>query len=301
MTATERAQPQGRPDAPAHARTAPVVVGVDDSTGSMTALDWAAAEALSRGVALRIVHTWSWQMLEPWSSRVDHLAVGDLQHRAQTLVRRCLERARRQEGLEVTAEIDEGYPQEVLVRTGASAGLLVLGSHHLHALGRAVLGSVSSAVVARSSCPVVVLAGPAGLPAERPSVVVGIAGERLDERLLDFAFEHAARKRLPLKAILCWHPALGDQRMPPPEQAHLYLAESIAGWRERYPDVAVHTTVVRRHPADALVAASAAAELLVVGRHARRMRFGALLGSVSLGVLHHATCPVAVIPPGADD
>jgi nucleotide-binding universal stress UspA family protein len=55
--------------------------------------------------------------------------------------------------------------------------------------------------------------------------------------------------------------------------------------------------VVRDHPVAGLVAASAGQDLLVVGSRSGHARVAALLGSVSQGVLHHATCPVAVVHP----
>ena len=68
----------------------------------------------------------------------------------------------------------------------------------------------------------------------------------------------------------------------------------MAGWQEKYPDVAVDQKVVYGHPVPALVAAASAARLLVVGS---RGRGSVVLGSVSHGVLHRATGPVAVVHP----
>jgi nucleotide-binding universal stress UspA family protein len=83
---------------------------------------------------------------------------------------------------------------------------------------------------------------------------------------------------------------------PPPARAEAWLAEAIAGWRDKYPDVAVQSGVVREHPGVALAAESASAQLLVVGNRGKHAMAGTLLGSVSQAVLHHATCPVAVVP-----
>lgn len=60
--------------------------------------------------------------------------------------------------------------------------------------------------------------------------------------------------------------------------------------------VAVHPEVLREHAVAGLVAASTTQKLLVVGSRSRHARVGTSLGSVSQGVLHHATCPVAVVP-----
>lgn len=291
--------PTGRVKLPAERR--PVVVGVDHSSGSIAAVRWAAAEARSRGVGLRVVHSWAWQMLDPWTHTVDRGVIADLKLASRALVEKSAALAGADDGLTVDADSLEGYPPDVLAELGEDAALLVVGSHHLTAFGRALMGSVSSALVARASCPVVVLAAPRGLAGENPSIVVGVTGTDHDKRVLEFAFGYASRRRHPLRALFFWHPPFGDSIAAPPQRAQAWLSESLAGWREQFPDVEVHSAVVRDHPVAGLVTAAASQDLLVVGRHARRLRLGTLLGSVSLGVLHHATCPVAVIPPASTD
>jgi nucleotide-binding universal stress UspA family protein len=119
--------------------------------------------------------------------------------------------------------------------------------------------------------------------------------------LLEFGFDQASRSHAPLRAVLCWHPDLLASMLwrsepPAPTRAEAWLAEALAGWQEKYPDVAVRSGVVREHAAAGLVAESATAQLLVVGNRGRHAMAGTLLGSVSQAVLHHATCPVAVVP-----
>jgi nucleotide-binding universal stress UspA family protein len=198
----------------------------------------------------------------------------------------------------VGAAVD-GAPLHVLVSESVHASVLVLGSRQLKAVGSAALGSVSAAVAARSASPTVVVRGPAGRPEEGAGVVVGIDGTEASETLLGYAFEHASRHGVCVRAVLCWHPdllALMSWRAepPPPARVDAWLAEALVGWQEKYSDVTVHAEVVREHPTAGLVLASAAQHLLVVGRRGRHPR--AMLGSVSQGVLHHASCPVAVVP-----
>ena len=71
----------------------------------------------------------------------------------------------------------------------------------------------------------------------------------------------------------------------------------MAGWQEKFPDVAVVHKVVLGHPVPMLVSRAADARLLVVGSHGRGAVRSVLMGSVSHGVLHHASCPVAVVRP----
>lgn len=72
------------------------------------------------------------------------------------------------------------------------------------------------------------------------------------------------------------------------------LAERLAGWQERYPDVTVHRMVVADRAAMHLVEESTRAQLVVVGSHGFGGFTGMLLGSVSSAVLQSARTPVIV-------
>jgi len=78
------------------------------------------------------------------------------------------------------------------------------------------------------------------------------------------------------------------------------LAERLAGWGQKYPQVTVRRRVLRDGAVRALVDASRGAQLVVVGSRGRGNAAGLLLGSVSHGVLHAAQCPVAIVRPGTD-
>lgn len=296
-TTSQGTYPSAQPISTAYSGGKPVVVGVDESPGSLRAVDWAIAEATARHVGIHLIHCWTWQRTAPWTSGFDHMVISDLKRAGEAIIAKARAHVIEHGDVPVTSELIEGIASDVLTRVSTDAALVVLGSRHRHSVDRAVLGSVSNALVARANCPVVVLGAPAAVPGTTARVVVGVSGTDHDEQVLAFAFDEAQRRGAGVKVIHCWHPPLADEKLPPPEQAHLHLAEALAGWRERHPDVDVQSTVVRAHPADALIGASASQELLVVGRHAQRVRLGHLMGSVSLAVLHHATCPVAIVPP----
>lgn len=262
---------------------------------------WAADEAKARHVPVRLITAFRYELTDarlPAFVKVPSVDVLEPKQVAEQLVAKALETVTAA-GVEAVGEAVDGAPVHVLVTESANAAVLVLGSRQLRAFGSVALGSVSGAVAARSAAPTVVVRGPAGRLEEGAGVVVGIDGTEASETLLGYAFEHASRHRVCLRAVLCWHPdllALMSWRAEPPPPAHVdaWLAEALAGWREKYPDVTVHPQVIREHPTAGLVRASSSQHLLMVGKHGRHPR--AVLGSVSQGVLHHATCPVAVIP-----
>jgi nucleotide-binding universal stress UspA family protein len=283
----------------------PVVVGVDESAGADQALSWGIDEARSRAVGLRLVCAYGSAMTYGGLAMYGSLPPADptlARDVTAELLTKAAARARDlAPDLHITAHVVDDEAARVLIDESTHASLIVLGSRHLASVGSVLLGSVSAAVSARAACPVVVLRGPAGLAAEHPAVVVGVDGHPSSEGVIEFGFDYASRRSVPLRAVLCWHPDRLAEMMwraepPAPAQAQAWLSEALAGWREKYPDVVVYSGVIRDHPVAGLVAASAAQDLLVVGSRGRHALAGTLLGSVSQGVLHHATCPVALVP-----
>jgi nucleotide-binding universal stress UspA family protein len=280
-----------------------VVVGIDDSDSSQLALDWAVDEARERRIPLRIVSIYSFTPLYVWGPvysdpETQDYVRGAAVDRVDAAAARVAELA---PDLDVKGIAVEGDAANTLIQLSEEAAEIVLGSRQMAALGSAFLGSVSCVVAARAACPVTVLRGPSGMAAEGAEVVVGVDGTESAEVALEYAFDHASRFGVPLKAVLCWKPdPLATMKWrgepPAPEKADRFLAEITAGWQEKYPDVDVRRAVIRDHPVEGLIAESHGSRVLVVGTHSRHAVTGALLGSVAQGVLHHATCPVTVIP-----
>ncbi|MFE3107270.1 universal stress protein [Kitasatospora indigofera] len=279
----------------------PVIVGVDEPASAGEAVDWAVDEAWSRGTRLHLVHAWLWEPDQAPESPDAQAARRSGEESLRVLAERAAARHRE---VEVTSGVVDVSAREALVALSAAAGLLVVGSRGSGGFPGLLVGSTSLHVTAHASCPVVVVR--AAGPGATDGVAVGVQGRDPSEELLEFAFDSARRRGLPLRAVHAWSLplVLGPGHALPPvyESGHVeaeeqrLLAEVMAGWQQKYPEVPVEEDAVRSGPAKHLVALSKTHQLVVVGRHGKPGGPVSRLGSVSQAVVNHAHCPVAVVP-----
>ncbi|MFF7645851.1 universal stress protein [Streptomyces canus] len=285
----------------------PVVVGVDGSEPSLRAADWAADEAVLRGVPLRVVYASLWERYEGTSLARD---VGEPSEQvmAEDIVDSAARRTRRRHpDLKVTGEVLAEEPEYALVREARSASALVVGTRGRSGIAETLLGSVSLTVAAHADCPVIVLRGSHDNQAAPPvhgRVVVGIGGRAKESAVVvRFAAEEARRRGVPLEAVRAWrcpahettdHPLLAGE----PARLHEERAveELEAALQDVPADVDVRRRTVEGHARRVLVDASYEADLLVVGARRREGHIGLQLGRVAHAALHHSACPVAVVP-----
>lgn len=282
-----------------------VVVGIDASEQARDAALWAAQEAALHHVGLTLVHT----VLPPAaaSSFGPGMPVG-LDAMDEIVIRATAELESIASTLPVTdvrTKVEIGSPSGALLEASEEAELIVLGSRGHGGFTGLLLGSVSTQVAAHAACPVVVVRGAPDPSANR--VVVGIDGSPASETALAFAFEEASRHGWGLTAVHAWDVPAYDLLVVPSAPVPVPLsdvaddeirlaAEALAGFEADYPDVEVEQRLIRSAAVDALLEAAQGAALLVVGTRGHGQVVGALLGSVSNGVLHKAKMPVAVVP-----
>lgn len=279
---------------------APVVVGADGSAAAVCAVRWAAARAARDGAPLRIVHA-----CEPPAHEKPVLEA------LRTRGSQWLSEARAAvagvtSAVRVETALLTGRTVPALLRESAGAAVVALGNRGRNALTGLLAGSTAQAVVGRAACPVVLVRGRTE-EAEGP-VVVGVDGTESSAAAVGFAFAEAAAARAPLVALHAWSEsvfelALAGDRAPIDlaryrETAAEALAERLAAWQEKYPEVLVEPELVHDRPGPALRGHTGTARLVVVGRRGRGGFPGLLIGSTSHHLVHHAACPVAVVRAG---
>lgn len=287
-----------------------VLVGVDWSAPSRTAVRWAACEATMRNVPLTLVHVIYAQARRPnvfgtpavgaaselnqQQEAAGHKIIAD----ALEVVEGSLEFGPRPD---VDTRILLGPPVSTLVGISKDAQMVVVGCRGDGMLDRVLLGSVSTGLVHHAHCPVAVIHddAPGVLQLSQLPVVVGIDGSPASELATAVAFDEASRRGVGLIALHAWSDAdlfeIGSTEWSAQQASAVEgLAERLAGWQERYPDVSVDRRIVSGHPVRHLLEAADSSQLVVVGDRGRGGFAGMLLGSVSTAVVHAARVPVIV-------
>jgi nucleotide-binding universal stress UspA family protein len=285
---------------------APIVVGVDGSSSALAAVKWAADECARHHVPLRLVHGYSL----PVRGYPEIIMTGNeirkaIEDQAQDWLAEAVAAARAAAPeVEVTTEVLNDSGTHLLIQESRDARLMVLGSQGLGNVTGLLVGSTALALAAHAKCPTVVVRG-TSLP-DGP-VVVGVDGSPTSEAALAFAFEAASMRGCPLTAIMCWQDFMVESAYSASRftvdwgqvegEEQRLLAQRLAGWQEKYPDVAVHRVVLRDRPVRALMRYGAEAQLVVVGSHGHGGFAGMLLGSTSQALVYNAPCPLAIVRP----
>ncbi|MCK2215929.1 universal stress protein [Actinomadura sp. ATCC 31491] len=277
-----------------------IVVGVDGSVAARAAVEWAAGDALRMRVPLRIVHA-----VDRAPYQIGRFPTPALPDALLREGRRILDEAvalvrERQPHVEVSTRDVEGTPAAVLREQAEDATEVVVGSRGLGGFAGALLGSVSMHVAGHVRCPVVVVR-----TQRQPvcgEIVAGVDDSADCLPALGYAFRQAALRGAKLRAVHAWQlpvhafaPEIPYDMDEVRTAQHRLVAGAVESLRKEYPRVEVIEDTPAGHPVDALTAAGAQADLVVVGSHGRGAMGSALLGSVSRGVLHHARCAVAVV------
>ncbi|HCX84251.1 MAG TPA: universal stress protein [Micrococcales bacterium] len=297
--------------------TPEVLVGVDGSRTSAQSLEWALQEAVRRSWSLRVLCSYSLPSFTAASIDGGYAALDDtaIRDSAQAALDAAVAQVS-DRGVEVSADLETGDAAGALIAATSNAGLAVVGTRGGGGFTDRLLGTVSSALPAHAHCPVVVVphrtkdGGEGDTPVRPPrKIVVGVDGSQSARVALQHAVAEATLwgaeltvvAAVPISqgsSILPWLPSAVDRGQ--------ILADVEAGLKVTVDEAARDAGIsVSMHAMDGTGAAlltefSTAVDLVVVGSRGRGGFTGMLLGSTSQSVLHHASCPVLVVPVRLD-
>jgi nucleotide-binding universal stress UspA family protein len=280
----------------------PIVVGVDGSSDSDLAVEWALREAQLSGLPLVLLHS------IPRPPGAGHDAMHEARERSDREVAHSRALANDYEGVSLSVRKMEALgltPAAAMVEASETAAVVVVGARGHGGFAGLLLGSVSQHAARHAACPVVTVRAPRDPDSHR--VVVGVDGSVSAEKALTYALDHAQLRNSEVTAILGWRgptlhgigvavPIAQDATQQQQQRHHQdQLEDWLAPWRTKFPDVKLVGEAIPGHAGRLLIDASQHASLVVVGSRGRGAFTGLLLGSVSQTVLDHAHCPVAVV------
>lgn len=290
-----------------------IIVGVDGSVDAERALHWAAEQASLESRPLAVVAAAGIDQIAPagWPGAVGTYVApfADLMEQVRVVAEQAAASAHQlRPALPVTAHTAHGDPRDVLVELSREAHLVVIGSRGRGVVLSRLLGSVSTTVVRHAQSPVVVCR-PGSQGSVRKGVLVGADATPEGQLVLEFGFQHASTHGLPLTVLHSFYDVIaavnGPQLVPATEafldEQRLVLAESVAGFSEKFPDVRVDLQLARGLAAECLGSDSGRWHLIVVGRHPTDSLTRMLSSTVATTVVEHARTTVAVVPVPAPD
>lgn len=285
-----------------------ILVAVDGSAESDAAVAWATREAIMRQLPITLLHVVE-QIVVGWPVSQAFEDMPDWQKdNAQDVIDQAHKTvsasAGESEPPDVNTEIAYASVVSTLVNSSKVAWMIVAGSQGLGALGRLLLGSVTTSLVHHAHCPVAVIHSDhsethdAGAP-----VLVGIDGSPGSDSATALAFEEASRRGVELVALHAWSdvgvfPILRMDWRDRESRGQEVLDKRLAGWEDQFPNVRVKPLLVCDKPARWLLEESEKAQLVIVGSRGRGGFPGMLLGSVGSAVAQSSKVPVIVVREG---
>ena len=283
-----------------------IIVGIDGTEDGLRAVDYAAVEARTTGCHLLLLHVVALPPTRMGLLLSSELVLGRAGGRVVDIARARAVSAGVPRS-DVRVRVVSGPVTSTLISASQQANLMVLGRRGLSGLDRVFAGSTSTSVGARAECPVAVVPRAWSLGTPTARVVVGVDGSARSLPALAFAVAEATSRSAELVVVHAWEPPIPyyvdaseiqDLVDSCRTDAELAVAELLAGWSERHPDLTITRRFETRHPVEALVAYSADADLVVIGTRGGGGIPGLALGSVARAVVAGSSSPVLLVRCG---
>ncbi len=275
-----------------HAMSGIVVIGVDGSHQSRTALTWALREAADRRAGIRIVYVYPHQPAEGLVRARDHgrLVLSGANAYARDLA----------PGIRVQRRLAAGDPVSELLAAASSAELLVVGACGGQRPARSAFGSTARDLAAQAVMPLAVVGRVPKRVHNR--IVLGVDIQHPDSASTRYAFETARRSGVRLTLVYGSESPEAASDVLRADDAELAgkrqetaLRRFADLWSARYPLTRIDHQLIAGMGENALIAASRGADLLVIGGK-RPQPSPHRIGHFAHNLLSYALCPVVIVP-----
>ena len=260
-----------------------IVVGIDGSDAAINAAKWAAAEAVSRNIPLRLIHAIPQR---PGDAAGDDGL--DIEY-AQTSLR-AADAALQAMGKPVKVECDivRGSSESALVDESRHAAMVCVGSVGMGWVARKVLGSTADTVAQKAHCPVAIIRS-SGDPATSDGGYVAVAVEEspTNDAVLEHGFREARLREAPILAMGVWRWGLG-------EIPYRQLDHRLGPWVSQHREVHVQPAAARRGAAEFLTHTQEPVQLAVVGS-GDADKVARMVGPITVHPGGHTGCSVLVV------
>ncbi|OCB22673.1 universal stress protein [Mycobacterium malmoense] len=260
-----------------------IVVGIDGSDAAINAARWAATEAVSRNVPLRLIHA----IPERRTGEAGDDSL-DIEYAQSSL--RAADAALQATGMPVKVECDvvRGSSEGALIDESRDAAMVCVGSVGTGWVARKVLGSTADTLAQRAHCPVAIIRSSRDAAGQDGGYVAVTVGESAtNDAVLEHGFREARLREAPILALGVWRWGLG-------EIPYRQLEHRLGPWVSRHREVHVQPAAARRGAAEFLTHTQEPVQLAVVGSEDAD-KVARMVGPITTHPGGHKGCSVLVV------
>ncbi|OBG61807.1 universal stress protein [Mycobacterium sp. E735] len=260
----------------------PILVGIDGSSAAIAAALWGVDEAITRGVALRLV-----SVIKPTHEAPEDYE-RDVAHAEKSLGQARLAVEATKKAVPLETEVARGPAGSVLLEASSDAALICVGCVGIGRYARSIVGSTATELAEKAQCPVAVLrTGSDRPPPDINWIVVRMTDTPDNDAVVSFAAAEAKLRRAPMLV-------LGGRPEELTEHGDGAFERRVADWGRQYPEVRVYPITTRQGIAGYLSANDERVQLAVIGADEAR-QLAQLVGPQGHPLFRHPECSVLVV------